>query len=225
MSKWWDIECASHCDVTSIFKAEHRVINTFDQTTRITYERYEVRLLWREDDVRLSNNFYSAMGAAQVLERRLQKDDTLRKRYQEKLTLSARLNKWNWTMPEASFSGICHIILSSTLISQKKFNETEKYKGVVALNDNLLYEPNLLQSLIGIVFRFSDHQIPLLADIEAMFLQFVVPSGDNWCLGFLWCEGSEQMIEVNEYARHVFGTKSSPSCQSCPAKLLNSNHH
>ena len=33
--------------------------------------------------MKLPNNFYSAMGKLMSLERRLQKDDTLRKRYQE----------------------------------------------------------------------------------------------------------------------------------------------
>ena len=33
--------------------------------------------------MKLPNNFYSAMGQLKSLERRLQKDETLRKRYQE----------------------------------------------------------------------------------------------------------------------------------------------
>ena len=37
----------------------------------------------QEDEVKLPNNFYSAMGQLKSLKRRLQKDDTFRKRYQE----------------------------------------------------------------------------------------------------------------------------------------------
>ena len=82
----------------------------------------------------------------------------------------------------------------------------------MALNDKLLSGPDLLQSLVGIIFRFREHQIALSADIEAMFLQIGVPSADSRCLRFLWRDNPEQRIEVYEYTRHVFGAKSSPTC-------------
>ena len=84
LSKWWDIESyASNCDVTGHSKEEQRAIKTLEQTTRFNGERYEVGLLWREDEVKLPNNFYSAMGQLKSLERRLQKDEALKKRYKE----------------------------------------------------------------------------------------------------------------------------------------------
>ena len=84
LSKWWDIESyASKCDVTGHLKDEQRAIKTLEQNTRFNDERYEIGLLWREEEVKLPNNFYSAMGQLKSLERRLQKDETLRKRYQK----------------------------------------------------------------------------------------------------------------------------------------------
>ena len=84
LSKWWDIESyASNCDVTGHSKDEQRAIKTLEQTTRFTGERYEVGRLWPEDKVKLPNNFYSAMGQLRSLEKRLQKNDTLRQRYKE----------------------------------------------------------------------------------------------------------------------------------------------
>ena len=44
-----------------------------------------------------------------------------------------------------------------------------------------------------------------------MFLQVAVLYDDSRCLQFLWREDSEQRMEVYEYARHVFGAKSSPT--------------
>ena len=84
LSKWWDIgSYASNCDVTGHSRDEQREIKTLEQATRFKGERYEVGLLWRKDEVKLPNNFYPAMGQLKSLERRLQKDDMLRKRYQE----------------------------------------------------------------------------------------------------------------------------------------------
>ena len=53
---------SSNCDVSGHSQDEQRAIKTLEQTTRFTSERYEVGLLWREEEVKLPNNFYSAMG-------------------------------------------------------------------------------------------------------------------------------------------------------------------
>ena len=47
---------------------------------------------WRQDKVKLPNNFYPAMGQLKYLERRLQENDTLENRYQKKImTLTSKL--------------------------------------------------------------------------------------------------------------------------------------
>ena len=53
------------------------------ETNLFNGERFEIGLLWRNDEVKLPNKFYSVMGQLKSLERRLQKDETLKKRYQE----------------------------------------------------------------------------------------------------------------------------------------------
>ena len=81
LSKWWNIESyASNCDVTGHSKEEHRTIKTLQQTTQLNGKRYDVGLLWREDEMKLPKNFYSAKWQLKSLERRLQKDETLGKR-------------------------------------------------------------------------------------------------------------------------------------------------
>ena len=130
LSKWSDVESyASNCDVTGHSKVEQRAIKTLEQTTRLAGERYEVGLLWREEEVKLSNNFYSAMRQLKSLERCFQKDDTLRKRNQKTLTLmsnlvmSAKSNILIGTKPEKGSNGTCHIILSSILTNPRKSEE------------------------------------------------------------------------------------------------------
>ena len=90
-------------------------------------------------------------------------------------------------------------------------NAAAKYQGI-AQYDKISSGPDLLQSLIGIIFRFREHQIALSADIEAMLFQVAVPNDEKRCLRFLWGEDPEQKIEVYEYTRHFFGAKSSPNC-------------
>ena len=66
---------------------------------------------------------------------------------------------------ETNCNGIFHIIPSYTRTNPKKLEEC-------ATNDKLLLWPDLLQSLIGIIFRFREHQIALSADIEAVQRNF-----------------------------------------------------
>ena len=209
LSKWWDTESyASNCDVTGHLKDEQRANKTLELITPFTGERYDVGLLWREDEVNLPYNFYSAMGQLMTLEQRLQKDDILRKRYQEtidtdvkagyvrklqQVELNATRDKLQWYLPH-------HPVINPHKAEKVRrvCNAAAKYQGVT-LNDKLLSGPDLLQSLIGITFCFREHQIALSADIEAMFLQVAVPNDDNRCLQFLWREHPEQRIEVYEH--------------------------
>ena len=52
-------------------------------------------------------------------------------------------------------------------------NEASKFKSV-SLNDKLLIGPHFLRNLVVIVFRFSENQTAITADIESMFLQVAV---------------------------------------------------
>ena len=90
-------------------------------------------------------------------------------------------------------------------------NGASKFGGV-SLNDNLMAGPDLLQSLNGIICKFTEKQIALTADIEAMFLQVKVPPADCKVLRFLWKENKTEPVSVYEYGRHIFVAKSLPSC-------------
>ena len=222
LSEWWDIESyASNCDVTGHSKEEQRAIKTLEQTTPFNGERYGVGLLWGEDELKLPNNIYSAMWQLKSLERHLQKDEMLKKRHQEAIDTDvnagyvrkvdqAQLNetkdKLQWYLPHH-----LAINLHKPEKVRRVCNTAAKYQGV-ALNDKFLSGSDLLQSLIGIIFRFREHPIAFSADIEAMFLQVAVSNDDNLCLRFLWREDSERRIEVYEYTLHVFWAKSWPTC-------------
>ena len=114
--------------------------------------------------------------------------------------LANQFSKW-WDIK--SYASKCDVSGHS-----KEEQWAAKYQGI-ALKDKLFSGPDLLQSLIGIIFRFREDPIALSADIETMFLQVAVPNEDSRCLQFLWREDQEQKIEV--YTRHVFGAKSLPT--------------
>ena len=137
--------------------------------------------------MKLPNNFYSAMGQLRSLEQRLQKDVMFRKCYHDTTDTEVKARyvpkvqqiELNETRGKLQLYLPHHPFVNSHKPEKirKVCKAAAKYQGV-ALNDKLLSGPDLLQSLIGIVFRFREHQIALSADIEAMFLQVAVPSNN-----------------------------------------------
>ena len=61
IKNWWDMETyASVCDVSGRSKEEKRAQAIFEKTTTQYGERYEVGLLWADDNPSLPNIYYSA---------------------------------------------------------------------------------------------------------------------------------------------------------------------
>ena len=79
---------------------------------------------------------------------------------------------------------------------------TRPYKG-----------PDLTNSLVGLLTRFRQETVALMADMEAMFHQVkVVPEECN-ALRFLWWQNRDLTAQAEEVmmAVHLFGGVSSPS--------------
>ena len=87
-------------------------------------------------------------------------------------------------------------------------NAASKYRGQ-SLNSNLLTGPDLLNSLLGILLRFREHPVAILADIESMFMQIAVKQEDQSALRFLWSKND--FIMQYQFTRLIFGATCSPS--------------
>ena len=201
-------------------REDKKAMAILENTTKVVDGRCEVGLLWAEN-TDIPNNYCSALSQLYSLERRFEKDPILKKRYQATIEvdlqnehvrkldgeeLSKTRNNLQWYVPH-------HPVINPNKPEKVRrvCNAASKYKGV-SLNDKLMTGPDLLQNLVGIIFRFREHQVALTADIEAMFLQVRVPPDDCKYLRFLWRDKLEDDVQVYEYTRHVFGAKSSPTC-------------
>ena len=83
----------------------------------------------------------------------------------------------------------------------------------VSLNSPLRQGPDLMNSLLGVLLRFRQDPVALVADIEGMFNQVRVQPEDADALGFLWWEDNilEKPSEF-QMTNHIFGASDSPSC-------------
>ena len=222
MKKWWDMETySSVCNFTGKSKEEKRALSILEKSTKQNGERYEVRLLWAEDEPSLPNNYFSAYQQFLSMEKRLAKDLELKTAYKATIekdlerNLVRRLddtetseteNAMQWYLPHHP---VKHPHKPGKV--RRVCNAASKLKEV-SLNDKLLSGPDLLRYLVGIVFRFREHEIAMTSDIESRFLQVAVTKEENKCLRFLWRDKPSDTIGIYEYTRHVFGAESSPTC-------------
>ena len=86
----------------------------------------------------------------------------------------------------------------------------------VSLNSQLLQGPDLTNNLVGVLTRFRQECIAVMADIEGMFHQVRVSPKDRDALRFLWWPENNFNTEPAEYQMlvHLFGASPSPSCAS-----------
>ena len=68
-----------------------------------------------------------------------------------------------------------------------------------SLNDLLLKGPDLTNTLFGVLMRFRQERIVLMADIEAMFNQVRVADVDCTFLHFLWWPDGDLESELEEF--------------------------
>ena len=112
-------------------------------------------------------------------------------------------DEWQWYVPH-------HPVINphKPEMVRRLCNAAAKYKGE-SLKDKLLTGPDLLQNLVGIIFRFQEHQIALTADIEAMFLEVKVPPEVCQVLRFLWRSKPEDKKSLWVYMTRLW-------CQNQP---------
>ena len=188
--------------------------------------RYRLSLPWRKDPATLPNNLALAQSRLNYLQRRLTKDDDLHQAYTKSVqdyidkgfarpVTSDELRRDRaWYIPH-------HAVINPNKPGKTRvvFDCAAKYRGV-SLNDNLLNGPDLVNSLVGVLIRFRQERVAMIADVEAMFHQVLVREEDSNYLRFLWWENGDMSQPPVPYCmtRHIFGATSSPSCASFALK-------
>ena len=90
----------------------------------------------------------------------------------------------------------------------------------VSLNYQLLQGPDLTNNFVGVLIRFREELIAIMADIEGMFHKVRVIPKDCDSLRFLWWQRNDPNKDPEDYQRlvHLFGATSSPSCANFSLK-------
>ena len=219
---WYEMESfAAMKQVDPRSAADARASKILQETTNHDGCRYQVDMLWADDESSLPNNYFSALVLLKSLERRLEKTPELKMSYAQAIkddfdkgyivqvdkSDCFRIdNPREWYLPH-------HPVFHPQTPGKERslLNGGANFHGV-SLNSKLLTGPDLLQTLIHALMLFRQHPYAVSADIEGMFLQVGVIPEDRPSLHFLWREDPASDVAVYQYVRHIFGSKDSPTC-------------
>ncbi len=202
---------------------DKQFLRSVQENTKFENGHYCVKLPLRNESVKTPNNRSVAELRAANLKRKLQRNSSLLEDYSQFMKsiiekgyalkvpteqLDRNDNKV-WYIPH---HGVYHPKKKKIRVV---FDCTASFQGM-SLNSQLLQGPNLTNTLIGVLTRFREEPIAMMADVESMFYQVRVPEEDADMLRFLWWSGGNLNAPIEEYRMmvHLFGATSSPSCAS-----------
>lgn len=210
-----------HLEKDSLSVEDKRALAVMESTLTRENGHYKLGLPWRHDDTSLPNNLTLAYARLQQLKRKLSHDPLLHQKYTA--TVTDYIEKGfarEVVSTEATGLGRSWYLPHHPVVNENKpgkvrvvFDCAAKFQGV-SLNSQLLQGPDLMNSLFGVLVRFRQENIALVADIEAMFHQVRVWEKDCDALRFLWWPGGDLTKSPKTYCMqvHLFGATSSPSC-------------
>ncbi|XP_063635114.1 uncharacterized protein LOC134805841 [Cydia splendana] len=218
LRKLWDLESIGTMDSPTTSR-DDEAITQFNATTKYYDNRYHVKWPWIITPPDLSTNFGLAHGRLTSLLKRI---DTSTIQACDKI-LSEQLEQGIIEIiPDASQTKAKHPIhyLPHHCIAKGDklrlvYDASAKTNGYKSLNECLYRGPLLLKDLTGLLIRFREHRIAIVADVEKTFLQVGLQEEDRDVTRFLWLRDitqapSPQNLLHLRFRRVPFGVISSP---------------
>ncbi|XP_062592960.1 uncharacterized protein LOC134254474 [Saccostrea cucullata] len=166
----------------------------------------------------LPNNLSQALSRAKMLTNNLQKNSTKKKHFLEFMSKvlseghaepapTLTKNQECWYLP---LFGVYHPKKPEQI--RGVFDSSAKFENI-SLNDVLMSGPDLTNNLLGVLLRFRQQPVAVMADIQRMFYCFKVKQEHRDYLRFLWHKDNDIEKEIIEFRMcvHVFGNSPSPA--------------
>ena len=187
-------------------KEDHQFIDMVSQSSQLKDGHYSICLPLRNKSLNLKKRF--SKDADYYAEYVAFMEDVVKKGFAVKID-SAECEPAEgrtWYLPH---HGVRHPVKQKLRVV---FDCAARFGGT-SLNQQLLQGPDLTSSLVGVLTRFRQETIAIMADVEAMFYQVGVKDEDTDLLRFLWWPEGNYEKELAEFKMqvHIFGATSSPS--------------
>lgn len=210
---------------------DEKAEKTMNETLKFIDGRYEIGLLWKENNEVPENTSYDmAVKRLVNLENSLKKDENsmvwmnnhvnelVEKGYARVATEDDLNTRWKrvWYCPT-------FVVVNKNKNPPKPrcvWDTAAKSKGI-SLNSNLLPGPDNLAPLMGGLARFREQKIAVNGDVKEMFHQIRIKKEDQQCQRFLWrnCDQS-QKPKVYIMQSMMFG----PTCSPSEAQFVKNTH-
>nr|XP_039254086.1 uncharacterized protein LOC120331115 [Styela clava] len=229
-----DFKDASLSPIPSMSKEDKYALQLMEDSVEIVDGHYQLPLPWKPGCPDLPDNRSVAMKRLKYIERKLKSDPVLKKKYCDTMEkyISLGFAKRIPNEYKVGRKGAVWYLPHHPVFSEQKpgkvrvvFDAASRCMNT-SLNDQLLRGPDTANSLLGTFLRFRQHEIAIVADIEAMFHQVKVHPKDWNVLRFMWWPGGDLSQDPSEYfmVRHIFGSVSSPFCANWSLKKTAQDH-
>ncbi|XP_072020362.1 uncharacterized protein [Amphiura filiformis] len=201
---------------------DRRFLDIVQTSINHTKGHYEMLLPLRDKQMIFPNNRVMAANRLEHLKRRFQKDaqfkaeyvkamnETIENGYAEAVPNDdTHTDGRRWFIPH---HGVRH---PKKLKIRVVFDCAATFRGT-SLNKQLLQGPDMTNSLVGVLLRFRQEQVAVMADVQGMFNQVKVSEECRDLLRFLWWPNGDTSKAMKEYrmTTHLFGAVSSPACSN-----------
>ncbi|XP_014671509.1 PREDICTED: uncharacterized protein LOC106812200 [Priapulus caudatus] len=210
---------------------DRAVLKMWDEEVTKQDGHFQLPIPFRERPPLFPNNMWVAEQRLQSLTKRLEKDEKLCSKYKQGMADLLEKGYAEVVSEGKTDSSVWYLPHQPVVSPQKPdkvrivFDCAATFQGK-SLNDRVLQGPDLTNSLVGVLLRFRQHPVALMADIEAMFNQVRVPPEERDALRFLWWQDEElQEKLVLRMCVHLFGGTWSPSCCSFALRQTAENIH
>ena len=203
---------------------DKKALAVLEDTAKLVDGHYQLAIPWRDIQPCLPNNRSVAEHRLKHLKRKLSRDVGLCKKYTNFID-DLMVKDYARKVPQDQVNrndGAVWYLPHHNVFNPKKpekvrivFDCAATYRGK-SLNDNVVQGPDFTNSLVGVLLRFRQESVALMADIESMFHQVRVHPKDVDALRFLWFPHGDlsKDPEESQMLVHLFGGVWSPCCAS-----------
>ncbi|KAL9984440.1 hypothetical protein ACROYT_G006731 [Oculina patagonica] len=208
---------------------DRRALSQMEESAKLVNGHNQLAMPWKCKPVSLPKNRDFALGRLRKLKKRFQRDIHLFEKYKDTINgyvTSGYARRFPRDEQEIGKDTPVWYLPHHPVFHPQKpgkvrvvFDCAAKFKDT-SLNDQLLQGPDLTNELVGVLIRFRQEPVAMVADVEGMFHQVRVAPEDCHALRFLWWPNNDLSEDPVDYQVlvHLFGATSSPSCASVSLK-------
>ncbi|XP_036347095.1 uncharacterized protein LOC118756437, partial [Rhagoletis pomonella] len=209
---------------------DNKALAILNASCKKVSNRYEVGLLWRNEDVVLPESYGNAYKRLMCLERKFNKDPLLKSTIQQQIdNLISKGYAKKLSPAEATIqpSKTWYLPIFTVTNPNKPgkirlvWDAAAKANGV-CLNDFMFPGPDLLNSLVEVLLSFRVGRVAVCGDVAEMFHQINIRESDMHAQRFLWWDEADKPQQPSVYVMRAltFGV----NCAPCIAHFIRDNN-